>query len=475
MNALQIILLVLTDLISIYASLYIAFLMRKYLVIHIIEKLPSFDHQIQYYIVSLFWMPLVYIFFHFYHRLYTKKETFWEDAREYVKSYVISFILILTIITLSKESDEVSRIVMILFFVGNVCSNLILRYFIKKALYSVNIFKEDVLIIGAGKTGRALLRAIKRETYLGYKAVGFLDDDAKKHGKSIEGVEVIGSVDTIVTERSGDGIHKVFIALPSLDSEQMMELYIKLHRCFKEVVIIPQIKVMALMNSEVHHLFNDDLLLLNVKNNLNYKSNIFFKNMLDYLIAFLLFPFFLAVMAIIAFLIKIESKGPVFFKHRRYALNGKEVFVYKFRSMYHDAEERLEKLLKSNRELRREWGKSFKIKDDPRITKVGGVLRKTSLDELPQIVNVLKGEMSFIGPRPVVMDELKKYYDKFKEYFVNVKPGITGLWQVSGRNDTEYDYRVRTDIWYVLNWSIWLDIVVLFKTFKAVFQGRGAY
>ncbi len=156
-------------------------------------------------------------------------------------------------------------------------------------------------------------------------------------------------------------------------------------------------------------------------------------------------------------------------------MNGKELTVYKFRSMYKDAEKRLDLLLKKNENFKNEWDKSFKIKNDPRITRVGKILRKTSLDELPQIINVLKGEMSLIGPRPVIMDELTKYYSKYSDFFEKVKPGITGLWQVSGRSDTDYKYRVRSDLWYVLNWSSWLDIVILVKTFGVVIKGKGAY
>ncbi len=286
---------------------------------------------------------------------------------------------------------------------------------------------------------------------------------------------MIGGTDEISELNNFEGVKKVFIAIPSLDSEKLMELYSKLHNYFKEVVIIPQIKVMALMNTEVNYLFNYDLFLLNVKNNLNYRANIIIKIVIEYLVSLLIFPFFLVILALIAIIIKVESKGPVFYKHKRYAMNGNHFSVYKFRSMYQDAEKRLELLLKENKSLRTEWDKNFKIKNDPRITRIGRILRKTSLDELPQIINVLKGEMSLIGPRPVVQDELVRYYEKYCSFFEKIKPGITGLWQVSGRSDTDYDYRVRSNLWYVLNWSIWLDAVILFKTFGDVLKGKGAY
>jgi len=466
--------LVLFDVIVIYLSLYVAFLMRKYVIIHIINNLPPFDHRLQFY-YTLYWIPLVILFFNNYHKLYTRVETFWEDAKEYVKANAISFVLIITIITLSKQGDKISRILMTLFFLNILWINLIFRFYVKRILNYFNIFNKNVLIIGAGETGTSLLRALQRDRYLGYRVVGFLDNDTGLKNKIIEGCKVLGAIEDLDEINSLNTIEKVFIAIPSLDSDALMELYVKLHKIFKEVVIIPQIKAMALMNSEIHHLLNYDLFLVNVRNNLNFKLNIFIKSLIDYIVVLLLLPIFLLVLIIIALLIKIESKGPVFYTHQRYALNGKKVLIYKFRSMFKDADSRLENLLAENEAIKTEWEKSYKLINDPRVTRIGRLLRSTSLDELPQLINVLKGEMSFIGPRPVIAEELNKYYTKYTDYFTNIKPGITGLWQVSGRSDTDYGYRVRSDLWYVLNWSIWLDMVIFIKTIFVVIKRKGAY
>ena len=174
-------------------------------------------------------------------------------------------------------------------------------------------------------------------------------------------------------------------------------------------------------------------------------------------------------------MIKATSHGPVFYFHKRVGRNGCIINVLKFRTMFSDADERLQKILARDPEKRREWEVSFKIKDDPRITAIGKFLRKTSLDELPQIFNVITGDMSLIGPRPVVPYELETYYKDNAPYYLMVRPGITGLWQVSGRSNTGYDFRVATDIWYVLNWSVWLDIVILMKTIVVVLRRDGAY
>jgi undecaprenyl-phosphate galactose phosphotransferase len=182
----------------------------------------------------------------------------------------------------------------------------------------------------------------------------------------------------------------------------------------------------------------------------------------------------LPVMAAIAILIRLDSPGPAIFKHRRVGRHGRSFPCYKFRTMVPNAQELLAQYLASDPAIRAEWERDFKLKDDPRVSRIGKFLRATSLDELPQLFNVLRGEMSLVGPRPIVTGEVEKYGDYIHDYYL-VRPGITGLWQVSGRSDTSYDERVRLDSWYVRNWTPWLDVVLLMKTVGVVLKGRGAY
>ena len=181
------------------------------------------------------------------------------------------------------------------------------------------------------------------------------------------------------------------------------------------------------------------------------------------------------LLAYIAYRIKKEDPGPIFFAHTRIGKDGKPFPCYKFRSMVVNSKEMLEKHLAENPEARAEWEREFKLKNDPRITPIGQVLRKSSLDELPQIFNVLKGEMSLVGPRPVVQEELDKYYGEAVKEYCSVKPGITGLWQVSGRSDVDYPERVAMDVEYVRTRNLWKDIVILYKTFDVVLNKKGAY
>lgn len=196
----------------------------------------------------------------------------------------------------------------------------------------------------------------------------------------------------------------------------------------------------------------------------------FFKRIFDVVMSVFALVLLSPVYLIIAIIIKCDSRGPVFYKHHRVGKNGKSFDMYKFRSMVPDADKKLDELPD---DLKKEFEENYKITDDPRITKVGKFLRKTSLDELPQFLNVIKGDISLVGPRPIVEMELEKYGEN-KDKFLSVIPGITGYWQANGRSDVTYEKRMELELYYVDNASFWLDIVILFKTVFAVFKRDGA-
>ena len=208
--------------------------------------------------------------------------------------------------------------------------------------------------------------------------------------------------------------------------------------------------------------------------NLTFKTNLVIKRLLDIFIILFFLPILLPLFIILIILTKLTSRGPVFYGHKRVGKNGKEFKCWKFRSMCKDADKLLDDILKNNPEMRAEWEKERKFQNDPRVTKFGKFLRKTSLDELPQLINILIGQMSFVGPRPVTEPELERY-GEFRDYVLSVTPGLSGMWQTSGRSDTEYEERITLDLYYIQNWSIWLDIWILIKTVYVVLKGRGAY
>ncbi len=208
--------------------------------------------------------------------------------------------------------------------------------------------------------------------------------------------------------------------------------------------------------------------------NLTRKGSLFTKRLIDLFLIFISLPIVLPVMIILSILVKMTSKGPVFYGHKRVGKNGKEIKCWKFRSMYNNSQEMLEKILATDPIRKAEWEKDRKFVDDPRVTNFGKFLRKTSLDELPQLFNILIGQMSFVGPRPVTKSEIEKYGES-ANFVLSVTPGLSGMWQISGRSDTGYEERINLDTYYIQNWSVWLDIWIIIKTVWVVIRGKGAY
>jgi Undecaprenyl-phosphate galactose phosphotransferase WbaP len=262
------------------------------------------------------------------------------------------------------------------------------------------------------------------------------------------------------------------VAMPKLDSKNLKHLMNSSVSAFKYNALIPAFFNAANIWMSVRDF--GGVLGLITTNRLKMVSNLRIKRVLDLSIVvtggILILPFLL----LIALIIKLSSPGPVLYGHKRLGQNGKHFIVYKFRSMVIDSQERLQKLLEQDPEIKKEWEKNHKLQNDPRITGVGKFLRRTSIDEFPQLINILKGEMSLVGPRPIVDDEVNKYGEDFNWIF-SAKPGLTGLWQVSGRSETDYPARVSYDAYYLRSWSVWLDLWILFVTLGAVLRGRGAY
>lgn len=236
--------------------------------------------------------------------------------------------------------------------------------------------------------------------------------------------------------------------------------------------LIPQVSGMPTHGLTQSSYFSHDTIILSYRSNLEEPIQRFFKFTFDFVIALLLFALVFPVYVILYILIALEGGQPIY-GHRRIGQNGREFNCLKFRTMAKNSDEVLKHLLETNAEAAAEWEETQKLHNDPRITRIGHMLRKTSLDELPQLLNVIRGEMSLVGPRPIVQAEVHHYGDNF-EYYQAIRPGITGLWQVSGRSDTGYAERVQLDRWYVRNWTLWHDVAILAKTLPAVFLRRGA-
>jgi undecaprenyl-phosphate galactose phosphotransferase len=431
------------------------------------------------YLLSVWWIPMAYVFALFFEKLYHVRYPFWEESKIILKAVTIAIIFVFLTVAVRNLYGNLSRSFFLFLWLYLIFLLPLFRYWGKKFLYKIGLWKESVLIIGSGEKAIKTIAGLSKEEHLGYNVIGLLDDHYRKSSRAllINGKEYkfYGSIKNFDKFVGILKMETVFIASPEVSQEELTDLVNEIYKHVRRVIIVPDIKGVAIFNSELHYLFMEKLFMIKVNNNLNSTTNMIIKRIFDITVSFVGFVFALPFLLLIAGIIKFSSKGPVIFSHKRIGKNGKEFQAYKFRTMYKDAREKLDEILKSNPEAKKEWGRNFKLKNDPRVTPIGRILRNTSLDELPQIFNILKGEMSLVGPRPVVAEEIEKYYGTFKQYYYSVKPGLAGLWQVSGRSDTDYDFRIQTDVWYVQNWSVWLDIIILFKTVRVVLKREGAY
>jgi Undecaprenyl-phosphate galactose phosphotransferase WbaP len=328
-----------------------------------------------------------------------------------------------------------------------------------------------VVVFGAGKTGKAVVDRLIARPAMGYKPVVILDDDPEREGE-YHGVPILCGTELGPEIADRCGIDTAIVAMPGVERDRLAAIIADKVGKFQDYILVPDYIGMTSIWISVRDF--DGILGLYTSQRLLKKSNVAVKRVIDVALCLIggliLSPFLLLA----CLLIKLDSRGPAFYGHGRLGLNGEPFVAWKFRTMVRDSDAALEKILASDPEKRLEWEANHKLRDDPRITRMGRFLRRTSLDELPQIWNVIKGEMSLIGPRPIVEAEVPKYGIHYK-LFSSVKPGMSGLWQVSGRSDIDYAERVALDVYYIQSWSLWLDIHILFRTVAVVLWGRGAY
>jgi len=463
-----IIILFLSDLVILFFIAVLAVFIRTFLP-SIISGFPALSIKINY----SWWFFPIWISILTYEGAYTRKFSFWDEVRMLWKVTLFSTLTILAVFFLGKMGNIVSRTVIVIIGLLSIFIFPLLRIAVKHGLVKLGITTSNTLILGANDTGRLALNALLKEKNLGYRVIGFVDDLMKMKKRYFEGIKVHGHMECVERYLKNGDVQDIVIALPQFDKEQLSHLVNRLQHKATSILYFPDFSGMVVMGTELRHFFQDQAFALEIKNNLAQPLNYYTKRLFDYVLGFVFFILLIIPIGIISLLIRLTSKGPAILKQERIGKNSKSFICYKFRTMYHDADERLEVILANDPEAKKEWETYWKLKDDPRITAFGMFLRRTSFDEIPQILNILKGEMSLVGPRPYVPRE----WDWLKEYSetINcVQPGITGLWQVSGRSDSSHEQRLTLDAWYVRNWNLWLDVVILIKTIYAVIKKEGA-
>jgi Undecaprenyl-phosphate galactose phosphotransferase WbaP len=369
----------------------------------------------------------------------------------------------------NREFDPISAAFSISFIFSTVIL-LICRSGMRLLLRKTRLGGIPAVIFGAGSTGRMVVDRCLRSR-IGYVPVLILDDDPAK-GDIYQGVPIIHDTSIGPDLVKQYNIKMAIVAMPKLDRKVLAHLLNYSVSAFRYNVLIPDFFSVANIWMSVRDF--EGILGLATSQKLTMSWNLGIKRLIDLGIVIFGGIIILPWLLLFALLIKLSSPGPVLYGHTRLGQNGKHFTAYKFRSMVVDAEEQLEIMLESNPRIREEWEKNHKLKNDPRVTGIGRFLRRASFDEFPQLINILKGEMSLVGPRPVVDEEVEKYGEDYNRIF-SVKPGLTGLWQVSGRSDTDYTERVSFDTYYLQSWSVWLDLWILYKTVGVVIRGKGAY
>jgi exopolysaccharide biosynthesis polyprenyl glycosylphosphotransferase len=337
---------------------------------------------------------------------------------------------------------------------------IILRRLISQGFHNIN-----VLIVGAGKVGESVLDEIKQNPWLGLKVIGFLDDS---RSGIAAGVSILGKLDNFQAISKKYFIDEVIVTIPSA-REIVSKLIKQAKNLSLGVNLVPENfdEILAPLNIS----YLGIIPLLSYKQKQPHPTEFALKSFFDFIVVLVAFILLLPLFALISILIKLDSQGPVFYVQKRVGSKGRIFYLYKFRSMLKNADKLKHQLMEKN-EVRD--GIIFKIKDDPRITRIGRFLRRTSLDELPQLLNVLRRDMSLVGPRPPTPDEVEKYHYTHMQR-LSIKPGITGMSQVRGRSDLTFHRWAKWDIWYVNNWSFGLDLKILWWTVPTVLKGKGAY
>lgn len=453
------------DYLSLVTAGYLAITLRNYIMTYSYFKVNP--------IYLFFWLPAVFLLFIFFKGLYGKRILVYEMTERLLLACLGGTVFSVLLMFLTQVSGQVSRLFVILFTLFAFLLLSITRVITCRIIKNIRAFQIPILIVGAGKTADIIVRQLMEDSGMRYRIVGFLEDGEpyKDFGK---GMPILGGFEDLEKVVEETGINTILIAAPGLSQDKLSDMIYRSQSLVKNVAVVPNLVAVPMSNITVESFFDAKIMVLNIRNNLGNRWNRILKRTFDITATVIGGLMISPILLAISLWVYHDSPGPVIFKHRRVGRNGKEFNCYKFRSMCVNSKEVLEHLLATDPEAKAEWDKEFKLKNDPRITKSGAFLRKTSLDELPQLWNVLKGEMSLVGPRPIVQAEVPRYGKYIKEYYT-VLPGITGMWQTSGRSDIDYPERVQMDSWYVHNWNVWLDIVLLWRTITVVVHHKGAY
>lgn len=449
--------LVATDLTALALSYSTAFAMRTWVFSWLFGLLPDpmpFATMARHWYLLLGYVPVM-----AYEGLYTKRFVDWEEMRRCFRGVLVATAVVV-ILVFALRYFYISRVV-----IATACMLALLtipgtRSVVRRLLARSRLLTRPLVLVGGGEGADMLGRELSRHGSLSYEVVGHVES---RPGEAVEALLDRGA------RISADAVLAVFPDSFSADDQRRIAHYAE--RRFSSVFVVPSTGPLRSHVVDIEQV--GSALVVKYRYNLLLPINRYIKRVVELTAASLLLVLLAPLLGVLALLVRVSSPGPVLFRQKRIGRNRREFSCLKFRTMCMDAEEHLQALLDRDPALRQEWEMYARITDDPRVTGVGRFLRRTSLDELPQFWNVLRGEMSLVGPRPYLPRESTQIGESL-DTIVRVRPGLTGLWQVSGRSTLPFQERIALDEYYIRNWSLWLDLSIVLRTFWVLVSGRGA-
>lgn len=412
--------------------------------------------------------------------LYTQRRSLWSEISAIFKAIGGGLAIMLAAVALTQNGAGVSRLVILLTALFLTALMPLERFWAKFALGKVGLWSKPILILGDSETGRLALRGLESDPVLGYEVVGILADNPASPSECvgffrIKPLRLLGDISETRQWMENTGTRDLLIAMPELSEHSLLSIIAELQPHCGNMYVVPKMWGLPLMNLRVEGLLHERVMMLKLSNHQEKYWNCWIKRCSDLALGILFSLLAVPLALIIAILIKLESKGPAVFTQRRLGIRDSRFNCLKFRTMLANGHEKLAAHLAENPLAAEEWAHYAKLRGyDPRLTRIGGFLRRWSLDELPQFWNVLRGDMSLVGPRPYLPHEFERM-GRSAASILSVRPGVTGLWQVSGRNRLTFDQRVNLEAWYVRNWTVWFDCILLAKTVYTVLHPENGF
>jgi Undecaprenyl-phosphate galactose phosphotransferase WbaP len=407
---------------------------------------------------------------------YGRRQLFWDGAKVTTVALLITSLPDLAMLLLGNGVYSVMPVIfswMALLLVAPI-----MRQAVRVLMSRAGIWQIPTALIGVGPRSTEICTALKGSLALGFDVRWLvIEDTAASPPEGLARLKQIHSADParIAAVICSEGCKEAIVAAEDMQSAHFADVVQRLLEVNVPVAIIPTINRMPLANATTNYFFGSDILLMQLRSNVQRLPSRVAKRFFDIVLSLTLLIVLAPLFVILGIAIKRAGPGPVTYSQKRIGRHGVPFACIKFRTMVEDADAVLHRWSQENPALYEQYLVTYKLREDPRITPIGKWLRRTSLDELPQLWNVLRGDMSLVGPRPVVARELEEHYGPATQLYIRARPGMTGLWQVSGRSDTSYQRRVFLDEWYILNWSFWYDIVILIQTVWIVTTGKGAF